>query len=95
MMKHVAKVTTQITNQWFVITILVNIIFLPIELLLHRRNNLVDLIQATGQVIQDYGLAGLGLMVLLLAAGWLILFLIIFFFVWLNQALAKRDYFHK
>jgi hypothetical protein len=94
-MKHVAKVTTQITNQWFVITILVNIIFLPIELLLHRRNNLVDLIQATGQVIQDYGLAGLGLMVLLLAAGWLILFLIIFFFVWLNQALAKRDYFHK
>ncbi|WP_054654841.1 hypothetical protein [Lentilactobacillus kisonensis] len=80
MTKQLLKKAARATNAWFGIGILGGIIFIPIDLLFHKQNNLLDLFQLLIQFIRNHSLIGIGLIIGCLAAGWLIIFLVIYFF---------------
>ncbi|AFS01339.1 hypothetical protein [Lentilactobacillus buchneri] len=77
-------------NAWLLFAIGIGIISAPFDLLLHHESNFFDLLKT----FFENGLLGfLGSVLLVLVLGWLPVFLIVGFFLWLNNLVSKHDYF--
>lgn len=79
------------TNKFLLLSLIAGILLTPLELIFQHRSSLFDLL--TLSTTHD----GLGFVVIVvtLICIWALLFLVILFFVWLNNQLRKKDYYQK
>jgi hypothetical protein len=78
-------------NTFFIFVFILNVIATPLDLLFQHKSSLWDLLQSS----TTHGGLGLVVIIVTLICLWILLFLIVLFFVWLNSQLSKKDYYQK
>ncbi|MCJ2161330.1 hypothetical protein [Lentilactobacillus kefiri] len=78
-------------NDFFIFVFILNVITTPLELLFQHKSFLWDLLESS----TTHGGLGFVVIIVTLICLWILLFLVVLFFVWLNTQLGKKDYYQQ